>query len=355
MRRIAVVLFLIVVGLSALVAWRLRRQEAELRGPPGGSGEIEGTVVDVASRLSARILDVHVAKGFPVKKGDLVATLDCAEPQAALNEALARLEVSRADAVGSAASVEAMRRSSEAAAAAREAAKAQAEALAAQRDAAKRQANRLEALANDVPAASRDAAAATAEGLARQVAAAEAQVAASAEQQRASAGNVRATGARAEAARLAVRVAEAAVARARLMVAECEIRAPRDAVVSELPREAGELVTPGAVLARLVDLSTVKATFYLPNAELAAVRTGAKARVVADAWPGVSFDGTVSTVAVEAEFTPRNIQTRTDRDRLVYPVEVVVPNPDGRLRPGMPVQVSIAPATPHPVADGSIP
>jgi HlyD family secretion protein len=61
--------------------------------------------------------------------------------------------------------------------------------------------------------------------------------------------------------------------------------------------------------------------------------------VVADAWPGERFAGKVATVALEAEFTPRNIQTRTDRDRLVYPVEVVVPNPGARLRPGMPVQV----------------
>ena len=49
----------------------------------------------------------------------------------------------------------------------------------------------------------------------------------------------------------------------------------------------------------------------------------------------------VRTVAFEAEFTPRNIQTRTDRDRLVYPVEVTVQNRDGKLRAGMPVQVSI--------------
>jgi HlyD family secretion protein len=46
-------------------------------------------------------------------------------------------------------------------------------------------------------------------------------------------------------------------------------------------------------------------------------------------------------VATRAEFTPRNIQTRTDRDRLVYPVEVWIANPEGKLRPGMPVQVTL--------------
>jgi len=61
--------------------------------------------------------------------------------------------------------------------------------------------------------------------------------------------------------------------------------------------------------------------------------------VVADAWPSDRFEGVVRTVAAQAEFTPRNIQTRTDRDRLVYPVEVWIANREGKLRPGMPVQV----------------
>jgi HlyD family secretion protein len=144
-----------------------------------------------------------------------------------------------------------------------------------------------------------------------------------------------------EAARAQVRAAEASLARARILVGECAIRAPRDAEVADLPHEAGELVAPGAILARLVDLSEPKATFYLPNAEVGAVRPGARAVVVADAWPGVEFEGTVTTVALEAAFTPRNIQTRSDRDRLVYPVEVAVKNRDGKLRAGMPVQVTI--------------
>ena len=82
-------------------------------------------------------------------------------------------------------------------------------------------------------------------------------------------------------------------------------------------------------------------TFYLPNAELGSARVGARATVEADAWPGETFEGNVVTVGSKAEFTPRNIQTRTDRDRLVYPIEVRIPNPDMRLRPGMPVEVTL--------------
>jgi HlyD family secretion protein len=178
-------------------------------------------------------------------------------------------------------------------------------------------------------------------GLARQADAARAQTQAGDAQAHAAEGAMQAAEAQAHAAEAQVKAAEAAAERARLLVAECELRAPRDAEVSKLPHEAGELVAPGGTLVRLVDLARPKATFYLPNAEIGAVKPGARAVVVADAFPDVQFEGTVRTVALEAEFTPRNIQTRTDRDRLVYPVEVTVQNKDGKLRAGMPVQVTI--------------
>jgi len=182
---------------------------------------------------------------------------------------------------------------------------------------------------------------ATADGLRHQAEAAAAQSVASEAQARAAEAGVGAAEAQARAAEAQVKASEAAVARTRLLAGECLVAAPRDAEVGKLPHEAGELVSPGAVLVRLVDLSEPKATFYLPNAEVGAVTAGAPAQVVADAWPGRIFEGTVRTVSLEAEFTPRNIQTRTDRDRLVYPVEVTVKDPEHRLRAGMPVQVTI--------------
>jgi HlyD family secretion protein len=285
MRRVVTVLALLVAVLGGLIALRLWRQAQALSAPSGGSGEIEGTRVELSSRVGARIVELRVREGDRVKSGDLLLRLDCADPQAQLAEAEARAAAARAQVV----------------------------ALEAQRGAAERQARRLSGLPADVPVSNIDQTQAGAVGLAHQT----------------------------ESARAQVRAGEAAVTRARLLVAECEIRAPRDAEVATLPHEAGELTSPGAVLARLVDLSEVKATFYLPNAEIGAVKPGARAEVVADAWPGESFEGTVRTVALEAEFTPRNIQTRTDRDRLVYPVEVVVKNRDGKLRAGMPVQVTL--------------
>ena len=133
------------------------------------------------------------------------------------------------------------------------------------------------------------------------------------------------------------------MARARLLLDECRITAPREGIVDEIFYEEGELARPGTPLVRLVDISEVTATFYLPNAELGAVRIGQRARVVADAFPNSPVEGEVITVSTRAEFTPRNIQTRTDRDRLVYPIEVRVDNRESsiQLRPGMPVQVTL--------------
>jgi HlyD family secretion protein len=341
MRRVVVILVVLSAALAGLIALRLWTQARALAAPAGGSGEIEGVAVDLSSRVGARVVEVAVREGQRVAAGDLLVRLDCAEPEAALAEAEARLAAVRAQAVAAGAQVQASHSSRSAARAAEEAARAQAEALAAQGAAAARQADRLGALSSDVAEATVDQTRASAAGLAHQVEAARAQAQASRSQARAAEVGIRAASAQGEAALAQVRAAEATVRRAELLVAECEVRAPRAAEVAELPHEAGELVSPGAVLARLVDLSEVTATFYLPNAEIAAVKPGARATVVADAWPGDEFRGTVSTVALEAEFTPRNIQTRTDRDRLVYPVEVVVENREGKLRAGMPVQVSI--------------
>ena len=341
MRRVIVVLVVLVVALGGLIAFRLWTQARALAAPSGGSGEIEGTVVELSSRVGARIVEQPVREGQAVRKGDLLLRLDCADPDAAVAEAEARLAAAQAQAVAAGAQVKASERNRVAADAAEEAAHAQAEALRAEAEAADRQAQRLSRLTADVAASNIDQTQASASGLDQQVRAARAQAVASAEQAQAAVVGIHASTAQAQAALAQVHAAEAQLSRAQILSAECVIRAPRDAEVQTLPHEVGELTAPGTVLVRLVDLSEVKATFYLPNAEVAAVRPGAPAQVVADAFPGQVFEGKVRTVSLEAEFTPRNIQTRTDRDRLVYPVEVTVVNREGKLRAGMPVQVSL--------------
>ena len=253
-------------------------------------------------------------KGAAVKKGDLLVSLDCADARASLSEAQERLTAAEEQARAAEASIGAARATQQVAGAARVASEAQAASLSAQRDATLRQASRLDRLTDDVALSSRDQTRASADGLAHQVEALHAQA-------RASLAQVGAAGADLEGVRSASagRPRDCSCGRGqlgprRLLVDECEIAAPRDAWVTELPHEEGELVAPGTTLVRLLDLSEVRATFYLPNAELATVKLGAPALAVADAYPDEEFPGRVSTVAFKAEFTPRNIQTRSDRD-----------------------------------------
>lgn len=347
MKRIMIPFALLVVVLGALLAVRLRMQGRAAHAPAGGSGEIEGTELDLSARINARIERIHVRKGQAVKQNDRLITFDCSEAKASLRESEARLRSALAQARAAELSIEAARGNKQVAAALRGATEAQAASLSAQRDAALRQAQRLDGLARDIALASRDQTRASADALAGQVRAMLAQAEANREQVASAGASFRVSGAQAESARALAQAAAEALERIRLVTEECELRAPRDAWVAEVPHEESELLPLGATAIRLIDLREVRATFYLPNAELAAVKPGVAVEAVADAYPGERFHGRVATVAFKAEFTPRNIQTRGDRDRLVYPIEVVLANADQKLRAGMPVEITV-PGTERP-------
>jgi HlyD family secretion protein len=343
MRRAVVLFIVLVVALGTLLGLRLVRDRRAAAGPPGGSGVVEGTAVDVRSRLNARVLSLPVAEGARVEKGALLATLDCTEPEATLAEAEARLAMARAQAQAADAAAQASLRASEAASAQAAGSQAQIESLAAQHGLAARQAERMEQMADAVTLAARDQARAQADILAQQLAASRHSSSAASRQARAAVEQERASREQALASAQAIQAADASLRRARVAVSECELRAPLAGTVETLALDVGELAMPGTVLARLVDTRNPRATFYLPNAELAAARPGEAATVRADAYPERTFPARVITVAHEAEFTPRNVQTRTDRDRLVYPVEVRIEDPEGLLRPGMPVDITLTP------------
>ncbi len=342
MRRVVVLFIALVVVLGTLLGLRLVRDRRAAEGPPGGSGVVEGTAVDVRSRLNARVVALHVQEGARVEKGALLATLDCTEPEATLAEVEARLGMARAQAHAADASALASLRASQAAAAQANGTQAQIQSLAAQQGVAARQAERMDQMGEAATVAARDEARAQADALSQQLAASKHSTTAASRQARAATEQEQASREQASAAAQAVEAAEATVRRAQLSVGECELRAPLASTVETLVLEVGELAMPGTVLVRLVDTRNPRATFYLPNAELAAVRPGEPATVRADAYPDRSFPARVTTVAPEAEFTPRNVQTRSDRDRLVYPVEVRIEDPDGLLLPGMPVEITLA-------------
>src|SRR5512141_1844719 len=107
MRRGIVFLAVPVVVLSGLIAFRLWTQARALSAPSGGSGEIEGTIVELSSRVGARIVEVAVREGQPVKAGDLLLRLDCADPEAQVAEAEARAAAALAQAQAAGAQVQA--------------------------------------------------------------------------------------------------------------------------------------------------------------------------------------------------------------------------------------------------------
>ncbi|UJR87185.1 HlyD family secretion protein [Sandaracinus amylolyticus] len=341
MKRVVAAGTVLVLLLVLALTLRIRAQREAQSGPPGGAGVVEAVAVDVGSRISGRIVRLQAREGAEVHAGDALLELDCMQERARLAEAEARIEAARAQLAGATAAVQTASRSTVAASAAARAAEVRISAASVQQETYAREAARVASLGPAASAQARDMAQSQASGAETEVEAARAQSRATRAQIGVARTQVEAADAQARAAASTLGAFEALRDLARIAVDECVVRAPRDGVLEEVYYEAGEIVTPGAIVVRLVDLSEVRATFYLPNAELSQARTDREAEVVADAWPDQRFAGRVITVANEAEFTPRNIQTRTDRDRLVYAIEVAVPNPERRLRPGMPVQVTL--------------
>ncbi|MFP2903517.1 hemolysin D, partial [Pyxidicoccus sp. 3LFB2] len=98
MRRAVLLFGVLVVALGALLGYRIFRERRAAEGPPGGSGVVEGTGVDVRARINARVVTRHVEEGARVDKGALLVTLDCLEQEAGLAETEARLAMARAQA-----------------------------------------------------------------------------------------------------------------------------------------------------------------------------------------------------------------------------------------------------------------
>ena len=99
---------------------------------------------------------------------------------------------------------------------------------------------------------------------------------------------------------------------------------------------------PGTPLFSLVDLDRLYVKIYVPEPSIGKVALGQEAQVYVDAYPDRAFAARVSKVSQEAEFTPKNVETREERVKLVFAVEVALAeNPGGVLKPGMPADTVI--------------
>jgi multidrug resistance efflux pump len=122
-------------------------------------------------------------------------------------------------------------------------------------------------------------------------------------------------------------------------LARQELSAPVGGIVLERTVHVGELAAPSAPLLTLANLDEVTLTVYVPEADLGQVSLGQQVEVTVDAYPDI-FAGTVSHIASQAEFTPKNVQTQEERVHMVFAVKIVLENADHRLKPGMPADAA---------------
>ena len=153
------------------------------------------------------------------------------------------------------------------------------------------------------------------------------------------------TGYRAEqvtAARAQVAQAEAMLAAADAALTDMTIEAPFAGVVTIRHREPGESVAAGAPVLTLMNPDDRWVRIYVREDRIGTVKLGAKTTIRCDSFPGKTYEGEVTFIASEAEFTPKNVQTSEERVRLVYAVRVRVTGDAAQeLKPGMPADVTL--------------
>jgi HlyD family secretion protein len=303
------------------------------------SGHVEATEVRVAGQVGGRLVELRAAEGDRVAAGDVIGTIDTRDVE---------LEITRAEAER--ATAEAQLRLLQAGARPEDVRQAEAQADALQAElgvidaelfAAEADRDRFESLlaADAGSRKQRDDAVARANILEQrarvvreQVRAAE-QVVARLE-----------SGARVqevEAARTRVASIDAQIAVLQKRVDDATVLAPAGGIVTEVLVEQGEFVAPMMPLLVVTDIDRAWANLFVPEPAVPRLTIGQDAQVFTDAG-GAGLPGTVTFVSPQAEFTPRNVQTADERSLLVYRIKVAVDNREGVLKPGMPVDASLA-------------
>ncbi|MBN1314582.1 MAG: efflux RND transporter periplasmic adaptor subunit, partial [Anaerolineales bacterium] len=141
-------------------------------------------------------------------------------------------------------------------------------------------------------------------------------------------------------AEAALRQAEANVRVLQVEVDHFMLSSPIDGVVVSQVMQPGELAAPAATILTVADLSQVDLAAYVLEYRIGEVQLGQTVRVSVDSFPGRIFEGVVTRIGNEPEYTPRNVTTVEQRRNTYYQVEIRLPNPDGSLKAGMPADVT---------------
>lgn len=312
LRRLGVVLAALLLGGAAFYGWRAAQPRGHGTGFVSGNGRVEAVEIDIASRQAGRIAEILVDEGDLVRGGQVVARMDLQSLLAQRAESVVREQQAR-DAVAGAQAQLAMRGSEEAAAAA----------MVVQRlselEAAERRLLRSTALAGKGAIAAQelddDHARVRSIGAAVEAARAQRQAAGAA---------IASAQAQVVGARSAVLAAEATTARVDAELQEGVLTAPRAGRIQYRLAQPGEVVAGGGKVLNLIDLTNVYMSFFVPETAAGRIALGTEVRLQLDAAPDFVVPATVSYVASVAQFTPKTVETASERQKLMFRVKAQV-------------------------------
>jgi len=144
-----------------------------------------------------------------------------------------------------------------------------------------------------------------------------------------------------EQARARLQQAKEGLAVAETRLGYATLTSPLAGVVLSKNVEPGEFVAAGTPIVTVGDLENVWLRAYINETDLGRVKVGQQVRVTTDTYPDKRYEGRVSFIAAQAEFTPKSVQTEKERVKLVYRIKVDIRNPNMELKPGMPADAEI--------------
>jgi len=297
---------------AAGYAWLRYGETGPGPGFVGSNGRIEATDIDVATKYPGRVAEILAAEGDFVTAGQVLARMQIDVLQAQSTEA--RAGQRQAQNAAGAAEAQVALRQAEALAA-----EAQVQLRRAELDAARRRFARSESLAHEGAASQQEL-----DDDRARVHGAEAALAAATAQTAAARAAVDAAKAQLIGARSSIEAAAATVARIDADISDASLRAPRDGRVQFRVAQPGEVLGGGGRVLNLVDLSDVYMTFFLPEATAGKVALGSEVRIVLDAAPQYVIPAKVSFVASTAQFTPKSVETASERQKLMFRVRAQI-------------------------------
>ncbi|MDF3826678.1 MULTISPECIES: HlyD family secretion protein [unclassified Pseudocitrobacter] len=302
-----------IVVVVAAVAWWMLRPAGVPEGFAASNGRIEATEVDIATKIAGRIDTILVSEGQFVRQGEVLAKMDTRVLNEQRQEAIAQIKEAESAVAAARALLE--QRQSEMRAA---------QAVVKQRDAelasVSKRHTRSQTLSTRgaVSAQQLDDDRAAAESARAALESARAQVSASNAAIEAARTNIIQAQTRVEAAQATER-------RIQADIDDSELKAPRDGRVQYRVAEPGEVLAAGGRVLNMVDLSDVYMTFFLPTEQAGLLKIGGEARLVLDAAPDLRVPATISFVASVAQFTPKTVETRDERLKLMFRVKARIP------------------------------